>query len=210
MAAYWIIFALYCAAHLVACFFEKEPIRKATKIVIIPLLSVSLFLTQTHNPLLFLGLALGWIGDIFMIFDRTKKYFITGTAFFVLGHFFYIAATLQQFFETNRISDIPACLWIIWVLAAIALFLASKLKISKHIGPIAYLGSSYFTVLVAALLLNLAAGRYLTAIAFSVFMLSDAILSVCRFAKEVQREHFYVMSSYIAAQTLICISFICG
>ena len=55
---------------------------------------------------------------------------------------------------------------------------------------------------------KLVASVLFLSIGFAVFMISDSILSIARFAHPIKRQHFYIMSTYILAQTLICISYI--
>ncbi len=207
MALYWLLFAAYSLGHLAACFFEHERLRWLTKVFIVPLLLLGPVLTQTYNPLLFLGLTLGWIGDILLLFGDKKRLFVIGAFSFVAGHLSYIAATLLLFFEHNSLSRIPPYMYVILLLVGVILFTIAGCKVAKHIGSIAYLGAGYFTILFAALLFSLLEQRYLLTAAFAVFILSDTILSITRFGKKVRRRHFYVMLPYILAQTLICLSF---
>ncbi len=206
MTVYWIVFLAFCIGHLAACYLEWEPVRKATKVGVIPLLMLGLRLSGVTPPLLLVGLALGWLGDVFLIYESRSRCFVAGTLFFVLGHFCYIAATMRLFFENNTLADIPPLMWLVFVLLTAALYTIANRKVAKHIGAITYLGASYFVVLTSALLVSLVAGQYLLSAAFVVFLISDTILCVCKFAKPIPRKHFYIMSSYILAQILICIS----
>ncbi len=210
MTLYWIAFAVFCTIHLVACFLEKDIVRKVTKVFLIPFLAVGVLLTKTFHPLLLIGLFLGWLGDIFLIFTGKKWSFVLGASFFMLGHFSYICATLQLFLKIHTIWDIPILLWICFGYLVFGLFVAAHKTLRSHIGDLAYLGAAYFSVLMGALLLSIAVGNYILTAAFAVFVLSDTVLSVCRFAKTVKRQHFYIMLTYLLAQTLICISFIYG
>ncbi len=208
MTAYWIACAVYYVVHLIFCFLEKETARKITKVLIVPFLMAGLLLTRTDQPLVLLGLFLGWLGDIFLIFPQKKRSFLIGTGCFISGHFAYIAATISMLLTGEAALKIPAFLWVILGGTALVLFALAYKKVSRHLGVIAYVGAAYFTVLAGALLLSIAAHQCILTAAFAMFILSDTILSVCRFAKKVKREHFYIMSTYILSQTLICIGFI--
>lgn len=210
MTLYWIAFAGFCAIHLTACFLEKEAFRKGTKIFLMPALATGFLLTKANNPMVMLGLFLGWLGDIFLIFTGKRRNFVLGTFFFIMGHFCYIAAALRLFFSRNSFADVPAALWILFGVVITVLFALAQLKISKHLGALAYLGAGYFSILAGGFLLSIAAQAWLLSAAFAIFTVSDITLSICRFAKKVKREHFYIMSTYILAQTLMCISLIYG
>jgi len=209
MVIYWICFGLICAGHLSTCFLELEKARKITKVFIVPTLMVGLLLTRTYYPLLFVGLTLGWIGDVCLIITGKYKkvFFVIGGISFLAGHFCYIAATFSIFFASFSLADIPIWIYVILSIAAVIFILLFATKIRKKLGLIAWLGAFYFYILVVALLTSYLTGYYLLPIGFAVFMISDSILSITRFGHPVKREHFYIMSTYILAQTLICISF---
>ncbi len=210
MVFYQIAFALFAASHLAACLFKWKSYRTVSKCFLVPFLIIGVLIKQIFDPLLLLGLFLGWLGDVLLIFEKSQKCFVFGAASFALGHFSYIAATLVLFFEHNTLADIQPFAYIAWVAITVVLFLVSALSLGKKLGPIAYLGSAYFSTLAAAFVISLSSGRWLLAAAFGVFITSDIILSVCKFGKRIKGEDFLVMSTYIAAQTLICVSFIYG
>ncbi len=207
MPLYWTIFTLFSLGHLCTCFLEWETPRKITKVMVVPLLIFGLTLTKTWNPFVLAGLVFGWLGDILLIWPDRKKCFLIGAFFFLLGHFSYICASLQLFLSGNTLRDIPAHIWLLWMIAAVTLMTIAIRKLYKHIGIFACVGAGYFSVVLAALLLSLLARQYLLASAFLVFLVSDSTLSVCQFAKHMKRENFYIMLTYILAQTLICVSY---
>ena len=104
MLFYWIFFTVYCIGHLVTCYFEKELPRKITKVFIIPLLIVGLLLSKTYNLFLFIGLTLGWVGDILLLFNTKKRYFVIGGISFMLGHIAYIASAFYMLLKKYDIS----------------------------------------------------------------------------------------------------------
>ena len=208
MLFYWIFFTVYCIGHLVTCYFEKELPRKITKVFIIPLLIVGLLLSKTYNLFLFIGLTLGWIGDILLLFNTKKRYFVIGGISFMLGHIAYIASAFYMLLKKYDISNIPFWLIIILTLIAIVFLIFTTVRIRKHFGIFAYMGAFYFYILVVSIITCIITGKYILSIGFAVFMISDSILSIARFAHPIKRQHFYIMSTYILAQTLICLSYI--
>ena len=209
MLFYWIFFIVYCLGHLVTCYLEKELPRKITKIFIVPLLFVGLALTKTFNLWLYIGLTLGWIGDVLLIFTGKKRYFVIGGASFLLGHFSYVCSSMALLMQKyDSFSDIPLWAFAILGVVAVVFLVLTITRIRKHVGVFAYLGAFYFYILITALITCILTERYLLSIGFAVFMISDSILSIARFAHPIKRDHFYIMSTYILAQTLICLSYI--
>ena len=208
MIAYWIVYAIYCIIHLFICFKEKETIRKISKIFIIPMLVGGLILHNTYNTLLYIGLILGWIGDVCLIFTSKKKYFVLGAISFGLGHISYVLATLALFLQRYQFNEIPILVYILLTGIAVLFVILTKKKIRKHFGLISYLGSFYFYILVVAIFTSILTKMYILTLGFAVFIISDSILSICRFHHPIKRQHFFIMSTYIVAQTLISISFI--
>ena len=208
MVMYWSIYAIICVGHLGICFKEKELLRKISKVFIIPMLMLSLLLTKTFNLLLFVGLFLGLIGDILLVFTGRKKVFIVGAVSFLLGHLSYIIASLALFLE--KYNNIPIWIFILLTVVAIAFFLLTKFKIRKHFGVASYFGAFYFYILLIALLTSFLTKAYVLTFGFALFVISDTILSIARFARPIKKQHFYIMTTYILAQTLICLSFIYG
>ena len=208
MIYYWTIYAVFCIVHLILCFKEKENVRKITKIFIIPMLVLGLVLHQTFNLLLYIGLILGWIGDVCLIFTSKKRYFVIGAISFCLGHISYVIATLALFLQKHSINDIPIFVYLLLTIIAILFIILTKLRIRKHLGLISYLGSFYFYIIVIAIFTSFLTKMYILSIGFAIFIISDSILSICRFHHPIKRQHFFIMSTYIVAQTLITLSFI--
>lgn len=210
MFIYWTFFAIFCLGHLSTCYIEKELPRKVSKIFIIPLLLLGLIISKTFHFLLYAGLILGWIGDVCLIFTGKKKFFVIGAISFGLGHLAYISSTIMLFFQKYTLSTIPYWIYIILTIVAVAFILFTTLRIKKKVGLVSYLGAFYFYILVVAILTSVLTNRYILSLGFAIFMISDSILSIARFAHPIKRQHFYIMSTYIVAQTLICLSFIYG
>lgn len=208
MVVFWTLFSVYCLIHLGTCFLEKERLRKITKVFIIPFLMIGLFITKTYNLFLFIGLTLGWIGDIFLLFTNKKQFFIVGATAFGFGHIAYICATVQVFINKYTFSDIPLWAIITLTILAIVFLILTFTKTKKHLGKLSFLIAFYFYILIIAILTAYITSYYLLSIGFAIFVISDSILSINKFVRPIKRDHFYIMSTYILAQTLIVISFI--
>jgi uncharacterized membrane protein YhhN len=190
------------------CYLEKEFPRKITKIFIIPLLFLGLILTKTFNIWLYIGLFLGWIGDILLLFTGKKRYFVIGGTSFLLGHFSYVFSSMALLLQKYSFSEIPIWAYIFLGVVAVTFLILTTVRIRKHFGVFAYMGAFYFYILITSVITCILTERYLLSIGFAVFMISDSILSIARFAHPIKRQHFYIMSTYILAQTLICLSYI--
>ena len=126
----------------------------------------------------------------------------------MLGHIAYIASAFYMLLKKYDISNIPFWLIITLTLIAIVFLIFTTVRIRKHFGIFAYMGAFYFYILVVSIITCIITGKYILSIGFAVFMISDSILSIARFAHPIKRQHFYIMSTYILAQTLICLSYI--
>ena len=208
MIFYWIFFITYCLFHLVTCYLEKEFLRKITKVFILPLLILGLVLTKTFNLWLYIGLTLGWIGDVLLLFTGKKRYFVIGGISFLLGHLAYVCSSMALLLDKYSFSEIPFWAYAILAVVAITFLILTTVRIRKHFGVFAYMGAFYFYILITSVITCILTERYLLSIGFAVFMISDSILSIARFAHPIKRQHFYIMSTYILAQTLICLSYI--
>ena len=65
-------------------------------------------------------------------------------------------------------------------------------------------------LLLIAILTSFLTKTYILTIGFALFIISDVFVSISRFARPIKKQHFYIMVTYILAQTLICLSFIYG
>ncbi len=208
MIGLWLGFGTYCFGHLATCFFERERARKITKVLIVPLLMLVGVFCGLRRELVVLGLAFGWVGDVFLLYPERKQCFVVGAGAFALGHLSYIAATVQTLLRSGGLSEISPVLYMLHGLLGVALFVFAWTKLRKHLGFVAFLGAGYFFVLTGAWLLSMAAGAWLLTLAFGMFLVSDITLTVCRFFKTIPRDNFYIMLTYILAQVLICLAFL--
>lgn len=181
MLTMWIILAILTIIHLVLCFFVVEKYRKITKVMLLPILIIILIVGKCTSPLLYLALFFGWIGDILLI-SNSKKIFTIGTASFAIGHVFYLV-----FIISGLISSLKAH--------------------GQNIPYIPYIiGTVIFAIIFFIVAFSILAGKPLLALGFALFIISDATLSTTKFFKKIPREDFYVMATYVSAQSLIIAS----
>jgi len=198
------LFAISAAAVFIAILFDLQILYLAAK----PLLMITLllyFIAATKGypswrVYVVIALVFSWAGDVFLI---SNDMFIAGLASFLMAHVFYIIAyhkTGAASGELRPLDVIKFALFgavLIWIL---------------YPG----LGDMLIPVLIYALLLlsmgvwahkrrgaTSATSFMLVATGAMLFVVSDGLIAVNKFAFEVPAERILVMSTYIAAQYLI-------
>ncbi|MBQ7542632.1 MAG: hypothetical protein IJT44_10120 [Clostridia bacterium] len=172
------------------------------------------------------GLAAGWIGDVFLALDpfirgkQSKKLsttiFLFGGAFFLIGHFAYITAFARLLFIRHAFRVLPFVAAWIGICAVMALAIRlSKIPCGKLAVPIAvyavFLGCMFALAVCAALLLY--SGQTVMSCiligAAALFVLSDVTLAI----KSADRERFgslrlriVCLAAYFLAQMLFGVS----
>ncbi len=202
-----ILFWLAALVHLYGSFVNNKRIRNATKWLILPsLLGYYMFSVSTPWWLVIMALLFCWVGDLLLMH---KKGFTLGGFSFSFGHFCFIAIFLPQI----RLAAVP---WYTYLLLALVygptlFFLLRSLK--------AYASKRTFVAMCAYMtvnaLMNAMALMQLislpclaTSLVFAgavLFFASDAMVLVVRLhrTKELWRQHFLVMLTYILAKFFI-------
>ena len=205
MKSNWLkLFVLTAAAVLVAIVLKAPAMYLVAK----PLLMVTLllyFLSESKGYpgwrlLVALALILSWGGDVFLMLDDM---FVAGLASFLVAHIFYIIAYQKTGAGKGKLRpfDIAAfalygivMIWILYpgldgmlvpVIAYAAVLLTMGTWAHKRRGATSN-----------------ASFRYVSA-GVILFVISDSLIAVNKFAFEVSGERLLVMSTYIAAQYLI-------
>src|SRR4051794_22887010 len=192
-------FLAVSAVHLATKFAAPSLLEAATKALEMPSLAVGfggLLLTAKRKPravvaaLLFVGLAMSWLGDIALNSNLS-----VGLGFFLAAHLAYIAM-FQLAYPRGRPSR--------WALLAIPWFLALVILV----GP--SLGRMMAPVVLYSAILGIMAvwstrGTRLTAGGALLFVASDTVLAFRTFTPRLQANpwRLAVMAPYLAAQSLI-------
>ena len=206
------------AVHLAACLLHRDGLRKPTKVLLVPLVAcVHIALCGFRYPLLLAGLFCGWLGDIFLIPKDRKLTFFIGAGFFMIGHACYIINAFKLglpgkvFASYGRISVLIAALAVVAVCFTALWFLHRRMS-GKMLGAfVAYMTAlglmagtlvySMFAVGFRAASVMIAAGAVLFAV--SDFLLGSGIVRAFR----IKNNRFWVMLTYILAQTGIAVGF---
>ena len=205
MKSNWrILFAISAAAVLMAILFDVQVLYLAAK----PLLMITLALYfisaskgyPSWRVYVVIALVFSWAGDVFLI---SNDMFIAGLVSFLMAHVFYIIAYHKTGAASGKLRPLDIIKFILF---------GALLIWTIYPG----LGGMLIPVLIYALLLlsmgvwahkrrgaTSATSFTLVATGAILFVISDGLIAVNKFAFEVPAERLLVMSTYIAAQYLI-------
>jgi uncharacterized membrane protein YhhN len=160
---------------------------------------------SSYRWLLVAALVLSMAGDVWLLFP--ERFFVAGLASFLVAHVLYIAA-----FAPSGSGDAPASI----LLAPFALFGLAMLaylwpRLGRDRGPVviyvAVIAVMGWRAAVRAIAPATPAPSGTLALAGALlFMLSDGLLAVDRFARRFPGAEAAVMTTYYAAQALIALS----
>jgi len=191
--------------------FVPAVILKGTASVVFVTIGLIAFITKGASNLVFIGLILGLVGDVFLnlrfVFTKIgSKVFLAGVASFLAGHILYLIAII------NKATPWIPCLIIGVVVATIVLVIIFKVldvKLSYKIFGILYLGA-------VSLMASMAIGNYcviqsnhnlIYAIGALMFFVSDIVLIFNSFGKAPKFSlRITNLSFYYVGQLLIAFS----
>jgi len=205
MKSIWqILYAIVSLAVFVAILFEQPTLYLAVK----PLLMITLLLyfisaskgyPAWRNMVMF-ALVFSWGGDVLLLWNDL---FLAGLGSFLIAHIFYIMAYHKTGAAQGTLARFD-----ITKLAIIGAILIGVLF--PHLG-----GLLIPVVIYAMVLLGMGLWAHkrrgatsamsfkLVSIGAILFVVSDAVIAINKFAMDVPGERILVMSTYIAAQYLI-------
>ena len=199
-----IIFVVVAVLELVAATWNLELLNWFVK----PLLMITLGLyygsvsgpETSWRKYVFLALAFSWAGDVFLMLDEM---FIPGLASFLIAHLFYINLYRLTGASTQRIPFRALALLGIYGAALMAF-------LYPHLGEMLVPVPVYALVILGmvAFALKRRAGTTVSSYRHALFgallfVLSDSLIAVNKFATEIPFERVLIMSTYITAQYLI-------
>ena len=166
------------------------------------------YLSVAQEIRLFVAAALlfGWIGDVLLLREEKQSFMLLGICSFALGHVCYIAAMLSTDRSPVQAVNIliPAALCLLWMVFVCVNLIPSAPK------PLKMPGFLYALLLsgtgLSVLYRLLSTGKFAYLIAFiggMFFLLSDTLLVKQDYGIKLKHGNFYVMLTYIIAQTLL-------
>lgn len=201
-----IIFWVVLLINIIGNILQQYEMVTFSKPLIIPVLA-AFFLTATmqHRHRLkkwiIMALLFSWAGDMLLQFVSTNEvFFIWGLVAFLLAHVFYILV-FQQLKQRHKIPF----KW--WPLIPAAIYYAALITyLSPYLGemamPVRVYGMVIMWMLMMAFLiypLYQPAGRYV-AIGAALFIVSDSILAINKFAHTIPFSGGFIMLTYGVAQ----------
>ena len=195
---------------LVAYAKRNNVLRYIFKSLLIPSLMVLYWmLAEVPSPWVLLALAFGWLGDVFLLGHHHWN-IGCGMAAFALGHICYIAGMLL----TKPGLHLIAAVSVVWI--AVCLLLARRFLIPYAPKRLRIPGLCYATLLSG----NCATCLYLACVSgfdaayvlcfFGglLFLVSDGQLAYDMFGRKTRLGNFFVMVTYILAQTALAVGFV--
>jgi uncharacterized membrane protein YhhN len=154
---------------------------------------------STPGRWLLVALVFGLLGDVALLGESLDR-FRAGVAAFLVGHLAYLAC-----FATLGLPR-PGWSWAVLVVLAASLVATRDVLPATHRLEGAALSvpvAVYTGVIAAMLVCAWFTGEWLVALGATVFVTSDATLSVDRFVRSIPRGHLVVMVTYHVGQALI-------
>lgn len=214
----WILKGLFLPlsiVHVYSCFADRMALRRGTKpFLLLTLAAIYLLGARVFHPLVFAALLCGFAGDSLLIFsDGNRRFFFLGAAAFAAGHVLYLAA-LFDLVSLRHNALLLLLLFLVFLAEPTFLFF----RLRREIGSVLMraVGGGYAAVIAAmaacsayTLLLSPGIASALRFCGMLSFLVSDSLLVFCTFRQNGEKpwQAGVVMSSYIAAQTLLCIGF---
>jgi len=208
-----IFFVIFAVGDVFAIKYDKIKLRYFTKPLLVPLLTL-FYIISVANPNGFILFALicCFLGDLFLLWSQKKTFFIAGLLSFLAGHIFYTIAFLQT---TYFLSGIPK-----WFYFSLIPYIWYGIFIQKKLNP--YLRSIKVPVIVylnVILIMSFASFTRIWALKGLLFWLpfvgsiffiaSDSLLAFRNFKTKLSRGWVSIMITYILAQLLIILGFLC-
>ena len=202
-------YAALVVAHLVGCAVGSKRLRWATKPLLVPVL-LALYLVHGHGvtPLLVAALVLAAAGDA-MLLSAKEKWVVLGGVAFLCCHLLYCAA----FAMDVDLAKAPPLVWLaaaVYTGAALLVHRTVRANLGRLklpvVGYLVVLSAMSFCALLRfASLTSMAA--LVTYVGSVVFLVSDFCLLCDSYRRPLGHGNFVIMSTYLAAQTLIVAGF---
>lgn len=207
------LFFVTTIVELVFAFLVKEKARKIVKPFCLLFLVIPTIIVLPNHPFIYVGLIFGLLGDIILI-SKKKAMFFLGTISFLIEHILFIVEFFVTFFPLLDVS-LPYWVFIIYgiiYLLLVIIFAKRIIKMVKNL-PIAIFGLNYMIIIIMLIAISLTATIYqyqyiiITLFGYIIFFVSDTILTLATFSKDIKRRDFYIMLTYLIAQFLIVFGF---
>lgn len=204
-----IIFLILSTISLYYCFKENDKKRKIYKPFPIMSLISLLMIVLINEPILYLALFCGLIGDLFLLsFD--KKMFMAGLLFFLCEH----AINFYALYHYTGIFN--NYFYLIFGILIVVLPTLASIFLKKFAKPVfTIVGGIYMS----ALIMQIVSASYIYSvtgnplfisyiIGYILFLISDSLIAQKRFIKPFKKIQFLLMITYYIAQYMIYVPMI--
>ena len=200
---YWVIGLINLIAHLG----EWSVLNQYSKPLLMPVLLYLLYCqAQGHinlaRLLLAVAIIFSWAGDVALLFDG-DLFFMLGLGAFLVAHIFYIIAMNKAVFRPLKFQI--KYLWPLFLFGGILMFFIIP-KTGNLVIPVCLYATCLLFMMGAAILRREKTDRdsyQWTFLGALLFVISDSLLAVDRFAMPFDTADFLVMLTYIPAQYFI-------
>ena len=210
-----ILFWVIATMDLAGIAANIEKFHFALKPLLVPTLIWLLYVTQpvsTQKKLLFAGLLLSWLGDLFLLFEYIHPlFFIAGLACFLTTHIFYISYFLStRSKQKSLLKSQP-----VFIACVLAYGITLVWQLYPFLGNLAVPVMVYAGLICVMLLcslhlffkVNKKAGVSFVVGAMA-FVVSDSLLAINKFYQPFALAGVIIMLTYCVAQFFIVYGFI--
>lgn len=208
----WFVYIALVGFHIFSILQGNSTWIMISKPLLMPTLIGIVFLqTQlksTLSKILSVGLLLGWLGDIFLMFNSTLLFGL-GLLSFLLGHIVYMVLFSKEVStrkQTHLLMESPH-----WILPFLVFWIFTITLFSGKTAPFPAF-PIYLYAFVISLMSIYAINRWhavdrsswlLVLLGSLLFIFSDLSIGVAKFISNFSYDRTLIMSSYTAAQALI-------
>lgn len=207
-----LIFSMIAVAILYNTFEPDKLLELIAKPLILPWIACYFLVnvSEKNHPVVkpaLIAFFFCWLGDIALMFSGTV-YFLSGLGFFLVAHLFYIRLyqKTDSGFSISLIRNHPAWLLPFAIYGAILLRILLPTVENGLIPAILFYTLALLAMAASALNRHnrVPSASFLLVLAGAVlFVASDSVIALRKFAFEIPHSGFWVMSTYLAAQYLI-------
>ncbi|GAA1243027.1 lysoplasmalogenase [Oryzihumus leptocrescens] len=175
-----------------------ERVAKPLVMVLLGALALALGAGGTGTGWLLAAIALGCVGDVFLLGDGEPR-FLAGLTAFLLGHLAYVVAFVSLGFDP-RWALAGAAVVLLDLASAGRGILVSAARQDRTLGGAV---AAYMLVIAAMTVTAWGTGRPLVALGAVVFVASDTVLALDRFVRPRPGSRVLVMVTYHVGQVLM-------
>lgn len=210
IVGFWILLLVNGIGNL----FSLPILSNLTKVLLMPALVLMLFFSQSdRNTNLFMSMVaalfFSWLGDIFLIYQTvTDSFFLLGLGSFLFAHICYIISFRMARMEPLGILKFryQVLVMVILLLYITVLLMKIGFGLGSYLIPVIIYAVAISTMLFLSFIrLKSTTGRsfILVFTGAILFVLSDSLIAINKFATPIVSAGVWIMLTYGAAQYLI-------